>query len=324
MPGENFYIKTRRGGNMDMDIVSAQEFNESRSIVCAEGFDEKMTTPYVRNFDADFIVNNKLNRQYSIVYHGSSLDGNTDNCLIPVKSRREIELLLLSLGKEASVRMDEQERRQCNIWDWLYGRTYTNIFNDLKWSYREEDEVLDLIGRIPLPKTLRNSFLKIDKDDPEPKRIDEAYVHKTNKENVLISKPYQYANMYYFNGFTKSPEFNIEHDSDHLEKIIIYEVARQAVAATTHLAGIPFDGPIIILKSSMNYKKFIVHDEPFLIHTIPVLKQRGGYHYTVYNIIQNGESCVTGYFACFRYKSKESYEKHRDSERIAEISNLKK
>ena len=219
---------------MDMDIVSARGLEENINIVCGEGFDATMNNTYDRKVEADFVVNNKLNRQYSIVYDGSNYDKNGNSRFIPVKSRREIELLLLSLGAEASVRMDAQERKLCNIWDWLYGRTYSDIFNDLKWSYREEDEVLDIIEKIPLPENLSKSSLKINKDDPEPERIDPAYVHKSNKENVLLSKPYQYGNMFYFNGFNKSAEFNIDHSSDHLEGIIIFEAARQAgIAAVT-------------------------------------------------------------------------------------------
>jgi hypothetical protein len=296
----------------DMDIVSVREFEENMNAVCAQSFGDRMNNAYAREFEADFIVNNRLNKQYSIVYQGSNFDGTGENCLIPVKSRREIELLLLSLGEQASVRMDEQERKQCNIWDWLYGRTYTDIFNDLKWSYREEDEVLDIIEKIPLPKTLRNSSLKINSNDPEPERIDPVYVHKTNRENVLISEPYQYGNMFYFNGFNKSAEFNIDHSSDHLEGIIIFEAARQAGIASVHLAGVPLNGAIVILKTVTRYTRFVECSKPYLIRTIPAIKLRGGCSFGVYNVIQDGHSCTTGYFTGIVYKNKESYQKFRN------------
>jgi hypothetical protein len=255
-----------------------------------------MDAAYAQKYDNDdYVVNSKLKREYSIVYDGGNFNSNGYNCSIPVKSRREVELLLLSLREEASVIMDEQERRLCNIWDWLYGRTYSDIFTNLNWSYRDENEVIDIIKRIPLPKTL-NENLKIHHEEPE--RINQVYVHKHNRENVLISRPYHYGNMFYFNGFKKSSEFNIEHGSDHLEKIIIFEAARQAGIATLHLAGVPlFYGKIVLLKTNIQYKNFIERSESYLIQTIPVARHKGGLIFVIFNILQEGNSCATGYFS---------------------------
>lgn len=306
---------------MDMDIVSARELEEKINVVCDEEWGEKVSHGYTRKFEADFVVNSKLNRQFSIVYHGKSLDRKGNSCLIPVKSRREVELLLLSLREEASVRMDAHERKLCNLWDWLYGRTYTDVFTDLKWSYREEDEMVDIIEKIPQPQILSESFLQIHHDDPAPERMDQEYVHKTNKENVLVSQPFQYGNMYYFNGFHKSPEFNIDHSSDHLEGIIIFEAARQAGIAALHLAGAPLSGKIVLLKTNIQYKRFVEFNEPYLINTIPVIRQKGGYLYVVFNILQDGASCATGYLSGLLYKDKDSYIKHRSPKYFAEVSN---
>ena len=201
------------------------------------------------------------------------------------------------------------------------GRTYSKIFADLKWSYREEDEVIDIIERIPLPKTFNKSLLKIHPNDPEPERIDKEYVHKHNQGNVLISRSYQCGNMFYFNGFTKSSEFNIDHSSDHLEGIIIFEAARQAGIASVHLTGISLSGKIVLLKTNIQYKSFVELDEPYLIHTIPVIRQKGGYFYIAFTIIQNGNTCATGYLGGLLYKDKESYIKHRIPKYIMEVSN---
>lgn len=279
-----------------------------------------MAVTYTQKYHADFVVNNTVNKQYSIVYDGSDFDRN-DRYTIPVKSRREVELLLLSLGEEASVIMNEQALKLCGIWDWLYGRTYSEIFTDLKWSYREEDEVIEIIERIPLPKTLNDSFLKIHPNDPEPEQIDKEYVHKHNQRNVLISKAYQYGNMYYFNGFTKSFELNIDHSSDHLEGIIIFEAVRQAGIASAHLEGMPFSGAIVILRTATRYTKFVECGEPYLIRTIPAYKQRGGAGHCVYNIVQNGKSCAAGYFSVIAYNSKSTYNKFRNSKLLERTSN---
>jgi hypothetical protein len=285
----------------------------------------EITQPrYAQPSEAGFVVSEKTDRQYAIIFDGSGFAGNGNSCVIPVKSRREVELLLLSLGEAAGVIMDEPARKLYpDVWDWLYGRTYSEIFTDLKWSYREEDEVVDLIERIPLPGSLSDSFLKIDNEDPEPERIDKEYVHKTNEENVLISKPYRCGNMFYFNGFKDSSEFNIDHGSDHLQGIIIFEAARQAAIASVHLTGIPLSGAIVILKTITRYTKFVECGEPYLIHTIPVIKQRGGYGFCIYNIVQKGYSCATGYITGIVYKTKEVYKKFRNPKFITKTSNEK-
>ena len=278
---------------------------------------------YNPDYVTNFVVNNPLNRQYAIVYEGNCFGENPSNCIIPVKSRREVELLLLSLGEEASVVMDEQARKLCNVWDWLYGRTYSDVFNELKWSCREEDEVLQIIEKIRLPKTLQESPLKLHREAPEPYRIEQEYVHKKNKENVLVSQPYRYGNMFYFNGFNKSSEFNIDHCSDHLEGIVIFETARQGGIAALHLAGVPLNGTIVLLKTTIQYKKFVELADPYLVHTIPVLRQKGGFLYVVFNIIQNNSSCATGYLTGLLYKNKETYQKHRIIKDVTEGSNEK-
>ena len=86
-----------------------------------------MTVAYAEKYDADFLANNMVNKQYFIVYERSSFDRN-DRRIIPVKSRREVELLLLILGEEASVIMDEHALKLCGIWDWLSG---PDLFQDL-------------------------------------------------------------------------------------------------------------------------------------------------------------------------------------------------
>lgn len=267
--------------------------------------------------DDGFVANEQTCRQYSIVLDGCNYVANGKSCVIPVKSRREVELYLLSLGEEAEVIIDDQARiTYPDIWDWLSGRDISEVLTELKWSYREEDEVIDIIEKIPLPPSLDESFLKLHNDAPDPERIEREYVHKTHKENVLISKPYRCGNMFYFNGFIKSPEFNIDHYSDHVEGIIMFEVARQAGNATGHLVGMPLDGTNIILKTFTRHTKFLEASEPYIVRTIPAYKPRGGVGYCVYNIIQNGKSCIAGYFSVIAYNSKDVYKRFRNSKLI--------
>lgn len=267
----------------------------------------------IQLLDPNLVVNNMINRDYALVFEGSSFDENSTSAIIPVKSRRDVELLLLCLGETAGVFMDESARqRYPDVWDWLWGHTYSEIFASLKWTCREEDEVLQVIERIPIPKALNTSSLKLYQEAPEPERIDSQLVHKKKTENVLISKPHQCGNMFYFNGFHKSSEFNMDHSSDHLEGIILFEAARQAGIASIHLSGIPLSGKIVILNTITRYTKFVECSEPYLIRTIPVVKQKGGCSFGVYQIIQNDFSCATGYITGIVYRNNEVYQKFRN------------
>jgi hypothetical protein len=281
-----------------------------------------MDSARIQSSDEPFIMSERASRPYAITFDADGLKDNTSSCAIPIKSRREVELLLLSLGEEANVIMDKQARIQHpDIWEWLYGRTYSEICADLKWSYREEKEILDIIERIPLSKSFNDSYLK--NCNSEPKRINQDYVHKQLQENVLISEPYRIGNMYYFNGFKTSSEIRIDHESDHLEGIIIFEAARQAGIASAHLSGMPLSGAIVILENVTRYTNFVNYQEPYVIRTIPACKSRGGRAFCVYNIVQDGKSCASGYFSCFTYSSQKSYQKFRNSKLVEKVSKNK-
>jgi hypothetical protein len=251
---------------------------------------------------------------YSIVFEGSSFTGGSENLIITVKTRREVELLLLILGEEVSVIKDDIINNKFpEVWEWLNERTYSEVMAELKWSYREAEEVNAIIEKIPLLHNLKDRRVKLYNDDPRTERLNQEYVHKVNNENVLVSKPSQCGNMFFFNGFTKSPEFNIDHISDHLEGIIIFEAARQAGLATTHLSGVPFSSRIVLLKTIITYKRYVETQVPYIIHTIPVVRQRGGSFYIVFSIVQDGVVCATGFLSGLQYRTNESYQKHRYS-----------
>lgn len=274
-----------------------------------------MISELIKKNVSEFVLSDYMSEsKYYIVLDEDSLLQVETSCLILVKTRREIELLLLCLGDEVNVVMNEKTRiEHQEIWDWLYERTYCDVINELNWSYKEELELVQLIDRIPVPKMLNNRFVQLDNEDLKLTPIDQRMVHKIDKDKVLLSEPYRCGNMIYFNGFKESSEFEIDHTSNHLEGIIIFEVARQAGIASGHLAGIPEEGTMIILKSFTNYTRFIENDKPYIIRTIPVIKKRGGYCYCIYSIFQNGHSCSNGYFSGVSFNSKKSYQRFMKS-----------
>jgi hypothetical protein len=252
------------------------------------------------------------NRQYSMIFDNNLNLGNSQKCPIPVTSRREAELLLLCLRDEVDILVNERTRQtHPEIWEWIYGRTYSDLLNELKWNYREAEEVMQLIDKIPLPARLAENHIQVSNEDPEPERIDPQLVHKTDQASVLLSKPYRCGNMIYFNGFKKTTEFQIDHPSDHLDEIFIFELIHQAIIASGHLLGLPLSGIVIVVKSELLNLKNIEMNSPYLIRTVPVFKEQGGYAYCAFNIMQQNKLCVTGCFTGMVYRDSNNGEKRR-------------
>lgn len=269
------------------------------------------------------VLNSKNDKNlYSIVFDPENETG--CNAILSA-NRRHAELLLLTLGDAANVVIKDRETNP-ETWDWLYGRTYAEVLSELKWTYKEEQELLELIQHIPLPLDLAQKGIQVSKNDPQPQPIKREVVHKVNQGNVLLSNSYRCGNMLYFNGFTQSSEFNIDHSSDHLEGIQIFEVARQSGIASIHLSGIPLSSVIVVIKAETKYRNYIEKEVPIIVRTIPVAKF--GYTYVVYELIQNNKSCSLGCLSGIVYNSAEDYKRGRKpiirhlqtESRIAEVN----
>lgn len=220
-----------------------------------------------------------------------------------IKNRKEFEVLILCFENNVKIHMTEEDQSNYpDISELLNSESYES--SNIRWTYREAETVVDLIDRIPIPKEIQQKLYD------QEKKINQEYVHKKQSANVLLSESEKVGNMFCFKGFHDSPEIVIDHESDHLQGICIFEVVRQAGIAAAHLLGTPLTGVIIIVKSLIEYHNFIEFNIPFLIKTIPVGKpNKGGLGYIVFDVIQNNVSCVKGYFTGFMFKDKASYER---------------
>lgn len=117
---------------------------------------------------------------------------------------------------------------------------------------------LDLIG-------LRTSRIALMPEDPLPPRIDKSLVHKRNEANVLISVPFTTGWLRYFNMFLTTDEIRFDHESEHVQGLIISEAMRQAGIACTHLQGMPTEGNLVLLSFRTNFISFIECSAPIII-----------------------------------------------------------
>ncbi|MGX7245803.1 AfsA-related hotdog domain-containing protein [Enterococcus quebecensis] len=214
---------------------------------------------------------------------------------IPFHSIRELELLKISLGETVS-----------NIS--IRGMESSNLLNarDFKWDYRNPLEMFDISKKIPMPDFVEEKLFD------EEQRIDKKFVHKQNAENVLLSKPINYGNVWYFKGFSNIAELNSDHLSDHVDGIKLFEAFRQATLASFHLNGMNFDGVVALTNFKIDYINYVELDEPYIIQTIPACESDGGAMYCIFNIFQGGKIVTSGFLGAYTFRSKEIYHEKRN------------
>ncbi|WP_297420048.1 AfsA-related hotdog domain-containing protein [Clostridium sp.] len=225
---------------------------------------------------------------------------------IIVNNKRELEVLLLSLGNNVTPIIDTKNE--------ITYRAYKDLFADLnekntsesfEWNYRNPQEAHNIVTRISMPDYIRDNL----SGDISP--ISKEYVHKLNQNNVLISYPERFGNMLYFRGFKEAEELKSDHNSDHLDGIKLFEVVRQSTLASFHVMGVPIGKIMVLTSTRLDFSKLIELDKPYFVQVIPACKTDGGAMFTAFNVIQEGKSHANGYIGAYTFRSKEAYQSKR-------------
>jgi hypothetical protein len=251
--------------------------------------------------DDDIWVENK--DAYYRIFTGNRKDIDLDDTDIIVNDKRELEILLLSLGNNVVPVIDKKnDTSYKDLFSDLYGKSISESF---EWNYRYPEEAYKIITKIYMPDYIREVLLK----DTSP--ISKKYVHKLNQKNVLISYPERFGNILYFRGFKKSDELKSDHSSDHLDGIKLFEVVRQTALASFHVMGVPIGKIMVLTSTCLDFNKLIELDKPYFIQVIPACKNDGGSMFSAFNVIQDGKSHATGYIGAYTFRTKEAYESKR-------------
>ena len=151
--------------------------------------------------------------------------------------------------------------------------------------------------------------------DQNPEKIDKKLVHKQNIDNVVISKPQKFGNIWHFNMFDKTKEFNFDHESDHMQGMFLIEAARQSGIATMHLNGLPFDGKLNMTEINTEFHNYIEFGSPVIIRSISNSANFDqcsfGKYYIILHLIQFGKVCVMVYLQGMMFKKQGDLENHR-------------
>lgn len=213
---------------------------------------------------------------------------------IIVESQRELELILLTLGKNANVKFPE-------LSDQIISDTYKHkLISAATWNYKNPQEAYDVIKKIPMPKCVP---ISLDNNN----LIENRYVHKDKDNNIMLSQPVINNKLIYFRGKNDIDEFNLDHISDHVNGIQLFEAARQASIAALHVAGLPFGGAMALTSNLLEYSAYIEVDQPYYIQVLPVIRDDQKLMHCAFKIIQNNKTCTAGYFGIYHFKSKDDF-----------------
>lgn len=221
---------------------------------------------------------------------------------------REIELFCkCMLG---FIDFEAVERYDCLILKKLYEKhqveSLAELVAKIKWNYKVDFKTLiNVIDYFEMPMEVKKQLNSMEG------RIEKDFVHKKSCGNVLLSEPIRIGNTLFYKGFNRSNEFVIDHPSDHLEGIVLFEVIRQVGLASAHHSGVSLDGVIVILESDIQFQNYIELNTPYYIQCIPAIRKIGGIGFSVFCVIQKDVVCAKGFFRAFVYKDRTAYEKRR-------------
>jgi hypothetical protein len=237
-------------------------------------------------------------KPYTLLFDGDSLpSGITIVQVMHMSSVDEAIRYIFLLGQSCEIYLSPGFRRE-NPLVYAAVTSFCRSFPGDE-SLPDIDIISGMLKRIPLDIiTLLNSQIALTEQDVLPDPLEKHFVHKARSENVLVSRVHREDPFMYFNLFSESPEIRFDHESEHLQGMLILEALRQVSTATVHLAhnGLPLNGKIALLHYQADFFTYLSKKAPAVIRTYNTFslcdgeKDKEGY--VVGQIFQWGRLCV--------------------------------
>ncbi|RKH56764.1 AfsA-related hotdog domain-containing protein [Corallococcus llansteffanensis] len=189
-------------------------------------------------------------------------------CLIPVNNVEEAEFLAAVLQEHCGLYLGAHAAEYRELAEWA-DATPLGVRVGGPWRKDPPDNVSELLARVPVRNVVsegRQAFSEQEQSRPL-ERIDAGLVHKRDPANVLLANACRVGALQQFNAFTESPEFHFDHPSEHVQGMLLTELARQASIATIHAVGLPRDWALIMTRLSLEFRHFVRNDMPVIIRT---------------------------------------------------------
>ncbi len=180
----------------------------------------------------------------------------------------------------------------------------------------EAETVAALLHKVPLDLAgLLQSPLAVKDEDVIPGIIDPKVIHKKNPANALLTEPYYAGKLVYYNMLRHTEELRFDHESDHVQGMLLLEAMRQAGIATTHLmGGLPVTGKLILMSYCTDFYGYIEHDAPVLLRTyvsyVPPEEESEKEYFVICQAFQWGKLCAETTMGVMAFPER-LYDKHR-------------
>jgi len=262
---------------------------------------------------------------YTLVFDDDALpDGHQARNVITVNSMKEVMLYYGLLGGACEMYLSPEylftsdERLQ------KLEEIHEPLARDLL-DETDAENLSSLLRKLPLDLSgLLESPLAVKDEDVVPSVIDPYFIHKSNPENALLSEPHFEGRLSYYNMLRYSMEIRFDHESDHVQGMLLLEAMRQAALATTHLMGnLPKTGAMTLMSYCTNFYNYIEHDAPVIIraytsYTVPE-SQKDKEGYVICQVFQWGKLCADSTLGAVAFLDKDRYGRHRSiSKKLSE------
>lgn len=256
-------------------------------------------------------------KNYTLVFDDDKLPENhRAKNVIKISSINEVILFIGLLGTSCEMYFSPEyitvpdERMQK-----LEGIDVSLAYNYL--SEADEEVVSALLRKLPLDIAgLLKSPLAVKDEDVFPGVIDPDFIHKKTPANALLSEPYLVGRLVYYNMLRYTEELRFDHESDHVQGMLLLEAMRQSGLATTHLMGkLPKTGAMTLTSYCTNFYNYIEHDAPVILraytsYSVPeqITDQDG---FVICQAFQWGKLCAEATLGAVAFLDKDRYKRHR-------------
>ncbi|RKH64640.1 AfsA-related hotdog domain-containing protein [Corallococcus aberystwythensis] len=186
-------------------------------------------------------------------------------CCVPVKSVAEAEFLAAALQEHCGLYLGARAAEFPELADWA-DATPLGVRVGGPWRKAPLENLSELLERVPVRNAVsegRQAFAE--GEAPPLERLDPVLVHKQDPRNVLLANGCRVGALHQFNAFTDSPEFVFDHPSEHVQGMLLTELARQATIASTHAVGLPLDWVLVLRQLTLDFQRFVHRSAPVVI-----------------------------------------------------------
>jgi 2-oxo-3-(phosphooxy)propyl 3-oxoalkanoate synthase len=186
-------------------------------------------------------------------------------CRVPVKGVEEAEFLAAALQDHCGLYLGARAAEFPALASWA-DATPLGVRVGGPWRKAPLENLSELLERVPVRNAVtegRQAFG--DGALPALERLDPVLVHKQDPRNVLLANGCRVGALHQFNAFTESPEFVFDHPSEHVQGMLLTELARQATIASTHAVGLPLDWVLVLTDLTLEFQRFVHRGAPVVI-----------------------------------------------------------